>query len=160
MKSTTPKTHISLITTTTATSPTTTPSAMESHTSENQPSIRLYIYIYIYSISSFFTYFIIYSNWILDDLKECILETGVALLGHGKNVGKVGKTSGHIECALRCASTDGCVAWTFRVKNSYCWPMSDDGQKGKLKGWITGTKACGSTGNYQLELWVPWMSYE
>merc|ERR1719226_263182 len=39
--------------------------------------------------------------------------------------------------------TEGCVAWTLNVHQSYCWLKSDDSNKGEAEGWTTGIKACG-----------------
>ena len=56
--------------------------------------------------------------------------------------------NGHDECASNCDSTDGCVAWTLKISESYCWLKSACSDKVRKNGWITGTKACGS-GRYE-----------
>lgn len=74
--------------------------------------------------------------------KACIIENGVYIAaGNDVKVMKVGR--GHNECASNCASTKGCVAWTFKISTSYCWLKSDESSKGKAEDWMTGTKSCG-----------------
>ena len=56
--------------------------------------------------------------------------------------------NGPDECASQCALTSGCVAWTFRISESYCWLKSDDSEKGQAGNWITGTRSCGFRSKY------------
>ena len=76
-------------------------------------------------------------------LKGCKIETGVYISGDAGNVGYIKAKNGQYECASKCASTDGCSAWTFKVSDSGCWLKSDSSKKGRADGWITGTKSCG-----------------
>jgi len=76
----------------------------------------------------------------------CVIETGV-YISAGNNVGQLHVENGTEECASQCALTEGCVAWTLNVHQSYCWLKSDDSNKGEAEGWTTGIKACGSNEN-------------
>ena len=76
-------------------------------------------------------------------LKGCKIETGVYISGDVGNVGYIQAKNGQYECASKCASTDGCTAWTFKVSNSGCWLKSESSNTGRADGWITGTKSCG-----------------
>ena len=60
--------------------------------------------------------------------------------------------NGQDECASLCASTEECLAWTFKVSESSCWLKSDDSSKGNADGWITGTKECGNRGMFELQV--------
>jgi len=83
------------------------------------------------------------SSLVTSTFAECKIETGV-YIERGNNVqGKYKYKIGQGECARKCASTNGCVAWTFSIASSTCWLKSDASQKGRGNGWITGTKACG-----------------
>ena len=53
--------------------------------------------------------------------------------------------NGTEECAAQCALTEGCVAWTLNVHQSFCWLKSDDSNKGEAEGWTTGLKECGAS---------------
>ena len=82
-------------------------------------------------------------------LEGCIIEKGVYIGTGSWTIDQFRVTGGQNECSSRCALTNKCVAWTYKVSDLYCWLNSDDSSKGQSDGWITGTKACGSTGNYQ-----------
>jgi len=81
-----------------------------------------------------------------DEQNGCVIETGVYIYS-GNNVGKLHVENGTEECASQCALTEGCVAWTLDVHQSYCWLKSDDSNKGEAEGWTTGIKECGSNEN-------------
>ena len=82
-------------------------------------------------------------------LKECKIETGVAINGGSNVEERFHVEGGHEECASRCALTIDCVGWTFQISNSYCWLKSDDSFKVKASSnWITGTKSCGIKSKY------------
>ena len=82
-------------------------------------------------------------------LKGCVIERGVYITaGNNVGVGGVVVKNGQNECALLCASTEECLAWTFKVSESSCWLKSDDSSKGHADGWITGNKECGNRGMF------------
>ena len=83
--------------------------------------------------------------------KGCAIETGVWIAEEGNKVGYMEVKNGPAECASKCTSTNGCIAWTFKVSYSGCWLMSDSNHKGEKDGWISGTKSCGE-GKYRCRL--------
>ena len=84
-------------------------------------------------------------------MKGCVIETGVYIAaGNNVGVGGVVVKNGRNECASLCASTEECIAWTFKVSESRCWLKSDDSSKANADGWITGTKGCGKRGMFEL----------
>ena len=80
-------------------------------------------------------------NW-LQIIERCEIENGV-FIGRGSNV-DILATSGPEECALQCAATEECVAWSLQISTKNCWLKSVDRNKGRGENWITGTKACGN----------------
>lgn len=74
--------------------------------------------------------------------KGCKIENGVYIVA-GNDVKNITVESGHGECASNCASTKGCLAWTFQTSHSHCWLKSDESSKGKGEGWMTGSMSCG-----------------
>ena len=85
--------------------------------------------------------------WVNLFLKGCLIENGVYIC-NGNDIYELEVEDGQNECAFQCALTEGCVAWTLRVSDSNCWLKSDSSCKGTEKGWVTGSKACGSTSTY------------
>ena len=79
----------------------------------------------------------------------CNIETGVYIAAG--NTVKEMKTNGQDECSSSCASTDDCIAWTFRTSDNFCWLKSDDSSKGSAEGWITGSKECGTADEIMFE---------
>ena len=74
--------------------------------------------------------------------KGCKIQTGV-YINRGNDVGYIEAKNGQYECASKCASTNDCIEWTFKISNSGCWLKSDASNKDTEEGWITGTKSCG-----------------
>ena len=74
--------------------------------------------------------------------KECLIESGT-FISAGDDVAYMKAKNGVDECASKCATTIGCVAWTFKISTSGCWLKSYASRKGKKDGWISGTKSCG-----------------
>ena len=85
-------------------------------------------------------------------LKGCVIEPGVFICAGNdlRTLTISNKEAGeeHYECAMQCASTEGCVGWTFSIATLRCWLKSDDSCKGNLDGWISGNKDCGSSSTY------------
>ena len=81
-------------------------------------------------------------------MKACVIETGVFIWAGNDVRDKFLAEDGWEECASQCALTSGCVVWTFKISNSYCWLKSDDSEKGSSADWITGTKSCGFKSKY------------
>ena len=77
----------------------------------------------------------------------CIVEDNTDYYGNGIP-GQSDLPVGHpAACAWLCQREATCNFWVFREEDKLCWLKTSDSGKKALKGYKSGTKACGKSGD-------------